>query len=360
VCPVQADLDEITQGALSALELEIACVDTSATVTDGAPAAESASDETAILVTGLGGDVLEPLLGPLFENVDTISDELITALDPIFDVVEDTTQVELDQVLADIIADLDETEIVLAEIVVGAAVSRAHANDVDGVVAEAGSNAVTINLFPDLASQLSEIVGLDVNASADPLLTLVVGAATASVVRDPVTGEAAPDASAAQLVSIDAADELGIIQEITGQVTDGIDDLAVAELSCQGGQLADVVCIDLGGVTELSAEELAERYPDFGEGTVGREASAASVAVLPVLSEALGIEGPGVLGLSLASAEAAGYAVPAQEPPPTTTTAPPADEPLPRTGATSGLPLAIGLFGAAAVGLAVLRRSRTA
>ena len=356
VCPVEADLDEITSGALSALELDIACADTSATVTDGAPAAVSTTDETRIVITGLGGAVLEPVLGPLFENVDTLSGEVITALDPIFQVVEDTTQVELDAVLTDIIADLDDTEVVLAEIVVGASVSRDHANDVDGVVAEAGSNAVTVNLFPGLASQLSEIAGLDVSPTSDPLLSVVVGQANASVVRDPKTGAAAPDASAAQLASIHADDELGIIQEITGQVTGAIDGLAATQLSCDGGALADIVCIDLGSVHELTPEELADRYPDFGEGVVGREASAASVAVLPILSEALGIEGPGVLALSLAHAEAAAYAVPAAAPP---TPAAEQPQPLPRTGGSANTLLALGLFAAAAVGITAIRRTRT-
>ena len=359
-CPLQADLDEITMDALSALELEVACVRTQTSITDGAPAAESLTDETTILVTGLGGAVLEPILTPLFENVDTVSQQLIDALDPIFAVVEDTTQVQLNTILEDILADLDETEVVLAEIVVGATASRDRANDVEGVVAEAASNAVTINLFPGLASQLVEIAGLEINAAADPLLSVVIGQAKASVVRNAATGAAEADASAAQLASITAADELGIIQEITGQLTGAIDGLAVDQLSCDGGALADIVCIDLGAVRELTAEEITARFPDLGAGAVGREASAASVAVLPILSEALGIAGPGVLGLSLATADAAAFAVPAGGPLPfVPTPSAPAPAPLPRTGADVPIPLALALFAAAGVGLAVVRRTRS-
>jgi LPXTG-motif cell wall-anchored protein len=266
--------------------------------------------------------------------------------------VEETTQIELNQVLTDIIADLDETEIVLAEIVVGVSASRASATDTAGVVGEAGSNAVTINLFPDLASQLTAIAGLDLAPTTSPLLSVTLAASKAKAVAN-TAGAVDTSGSAAQLASIAAADELGIVQEITGQLTEGINGLAVDELSCDGGALADVICLDLGGVSALSAEELAARYPDLGAGAAGVRASAADVAVLPVLSEALGIEGPGVLGVTLSSAEAAAFAVPAQP------AAPQPRGPLPRTGDTTSLPMALGLFGAAAVGIAAIRRSRT-
>jgi len=358
-CPIQADLDEITQGALSGLELEIACVETNTSIADGAPAAESGSDEVTITVRGPGGAVLEPILTPLLEGTTQVTDPIITALAPLLGPIQDVTQIDVGQVLDELLTAVGDDVFVLAEMVVAPTLSRARANDVDGVVAEAGSNGVTINLLPGIESTLAQLTGLVAiaNPSEGPLLQVKLGSASAKVVRDPITGVAAPDASAAQLLSITADDQLGILTDITGQLTEAIDGLAIDELSCDGGALADIVCIDLGSVSALTAEELAVRYPDFGAGTVGQEASAASVAVLPVLSEALGIEGPGVLGLSLASADAAAFAIPA------TPATPPLTEDsrgsLPTTGGAVPVPVALALFAAAAAGLAIVRRTRT-
>lgn len=363
VCPIEADLAEITSGALSGLELEIACVETTATVTDGAPAATSGSGEVKIIVRGPGGALLEPILTPLLEGATSLTDPIIVALDPLLGVIEDVTDIDVGQVIDDLIEAVGDDLFVLAEIVVAPTLSRASADSVNGVVAESGSNGVTINLLPGIESTLAELTDLiDIEEpSTGPLLQVRLGTANAQVVRDPVTGAASPDASAAQLLSIGADDSLGILTGITGQLTSAINGLAVDQLSCDGGVLADIVCVDLGSVSELSADELAARYPDFGDGVVGREASAASVAVLPIASEALGIGGDGVLGLSLASADAAAFAVPAQDVPTTTTTAPPSTPQLPRTGADRALPLllTLGLFAAAATGLATIRRSRT-
>lgn len=360
VCPIEADLAEITMGNLSGLELEVACLDTSAVVTDGAPAAESGSGEVTIIVRGPGGTLLEPILTPLLEGVTQVTDPICTTLGPLCELIDDTVQIDIDQVMADLITAVGDDLFVLAEIVVAPTLSRARANDVDGVVAEAGSNGVTINLLPGIESSLAELTDLlpIENPSGGPLLQVKLGNANASVVRDPVSGAAAPDASAAQLLSITADDQLGILTDITGQLTEAINGLAIEQLSCDGGVLADIVCVDLGAVSELTAEELAVRYPDFGEGVVGREASAASVAVLPIASEALGLGDSGVLGLSLASADAAAYAIPAQAPP----VAPPeprTSRSLPTTGAASSLPVALALFAAATAGMAIIRRTRS-
>src|SRR5690606_32814585 len=113
---------------------------------------------------------------------------------------------------------------------------------------------------------------------------------------------------------VDVTDNLGILSELLGvQVPDVVDQLAEASaaLSCDGGALADVICIDLGAVNELDQAELAARNLDFGEGTVGREASAATINVLPILGEQLGAP---LLSVAFAEAAAAANATPAVAP----------------------------------------------
>jgi hypothetical protein len=366
VSVANADLGDLTSGAADGLALEIARVDTTATVTDGAPAATSESDETVIAVNGLSGDVLDPVLDAL---VPVLTDTLTQATDPVIDAVcglladqlcDDQGIVDLDAAVAELIADidsLDEETFTVAQVRVGPTVSRASADDTNGVVAQAGSTAVFVELFPGLASGIDEVTGLIPNAAIDDaLLTVELGNATAQVVRHPVTGAPAPDASAAQLLSIDLTDSLGILSSLLSEdVPALVDTLAAAgaALSCEDGALKDIVCVDLGAVNELDEAELAARGYDFGEGTVGREATAAGIAVLPILGELLG--GESVLGLQLAQASAAANAVPAEAPAP-----PPSPRgPLPRTGGTPSLPVVLGLFGAAAVGVAAIRRTRT-
>lgn len=354
VCAVDVDLADLTSGAVSLANAALACATTNASVTAGAPAADSTTGEVVINVLAPGGTALAPLLTPLFDNVGTITTPVVDALSPILTVVQDTTQVELDTVLNDLLADLATQTVVLAQIAVAPSASVVKANAVDGVVAQAGSNGVTIRILPEVSATLQDL-GLNVAPLTEPLLTVELGRASAAVTRNATTGAASPDASAAQLLSIHAADELGIIQEITGQVTDGIDALAVAQLSCDGGALADIVCIDLGAVNELDSAELAARHLDFGPGTVGREASAASIQVLPIAADALG---GSVLGISLARATAAANAVPADLPGSPTEPAQPAG-PLPRTGGQAALPLTLALLAVGAAGAALLRRSRS-
>jgi LPXTG-motif cell wall-anchored protein len=362
---VSVDLGDSTEGAADGVAADLAKVDTTATVTDGAPAATSGAAESLITVNGLGGEVLTPLLGPLD---DLLTDTLTAASAPVEATVcgllpaqlcDAGAIIDVDDAVDELIGDidaLDDEAFTVAQVAVGASVSQASADATDGVIAEAGSTATRIDLFPGLAASLQAITGLIPNAPAqEPLLSVELGNATAKVVRDPVTGAAAPDASAAQLLDINLHDSLGILDEVLGeQVPALVDSLAEAgaALSCDGGALAEVICIDLGAVNELDADELKARGYDFGAGTVGREASAAHLEVLSVLGDVVG--GESVLSLDLAQASAAANAVPAAPP------APPAEEqpPLPRTGGDVNTLVALGLFAAAAAGLAAVRRTR--
>lgn len=353
VCPVELDLDEATGGALSALQLEIACVRTSAK----AGAASSLSDEVIIRVLAPGGTIVQPILGPVLDAVDQVTDPLVEALAPILGIVNDVTQIDVASVLDELTAALEDDLFVLAEIVVAPSISKATFSQ-DAVSAEAGSNAITINILPGITQMLdvvTDLIEVDDPSSA-PLLQVKLGAANAQVIKG-LDGTLQPDASAAQLLSITADDSLGILQGLTGTLTDVLDLLSITQLSCEGGALADILCIDLGHVNELDHDELVARNLDFGPDTAGVEASAATIRVLPIAAAALGGD---VLGLSLASATAAANAVentltaPPVAPPAATPAAP-----LPKTGAESALPLTLALLAVGAAGALLVRRTRT-
>lgn len=353
VCPLELDLDEATDGALSALQLEIACVRTSAKAGE----ARSASDEVIIRVLAPGGTVVQPILGPVLDAVDQVTDPLVEALAPLLGTVLDVTQIDVASVLDELTTALRNDLFVLAEIVIAPSISEASSTT-EGVAAEAGSNAITINVLPGITQMLdvvTDLIDID-NPSSAPLLQVKLGSAHAKVVESG-PGEVAT-AQSAQLLSITADDSLGILQGLTGSLTDVLDLLSITQLSCDGGALADVLCIDLGRVNELDRDELAARNLDFGPTTTGIEASAATIRVLPIAAEALGGD---VLGLSLASATAAAntaenpLTAPPIAPPAATPTAPP----LPKTGAESALPLTLALLAVGSAGALLVRRTRT-
>lgn len=351
-CPVELDLNEATQGALSGLQLEIACVRTSAS--DGT--ARSESDEVIIRVLGPGGTVVEPILGPALAGVEQVTDPLVEALAPLLGAIKDATEIDVADVLDQLTTAVGDDLFVLAEIVVAPSVSRASDTG-DGVAAEAGSNAITINVLPGIASTLDALTNLidAPDATNGPLLQVKLGAANARVVKN-LDGSTATQAGAAQLLSITADDSLGILGDITGQLTDVLDMLSIGELNCDTGALADVLCIELGQVKKLGEAELKARNMYFGPNTAGIEAAAATIRVLPVAAAALGGD---VLGLSLASATAAANAVDEPRAVPPVQDEPIAPPALPKTGGEGALPLTLALLAVGTAGVAMVRRSRT-
>lgn len=353
VCAVDLNLAELTGGAISLADAGLACVETTATTNGEKVEATSASGELVINVMAPGGTVLQPLLTPLFDTVTSVTDPLLAALRPITGLVNDLTDIDLEAVLTGLLDDLQDETIVLAQIAVAPTASVARSTTAEGVLAQAGASGATIRLLPGLAPSLVEL-GLDLPAITEPLATIKVGTSNAEVVRDPVTGAPVPDASTAHILDVDLADTLGILEQLTGVVSGALQGLSSGPLGCNDSNpLADILCIDLATVDNLSEAELRERNLWYGEGTVGREASAVSLHLLPIAAAALGGD---VLGVHLGQSTAAANATPLVEPP--ATTARPG--PLPRTGGTdASLPLGLALFGAAAGATALVRRARS-
>lgn len=361
-CPASLDLGELSMGQLELLGLDIACSRSSSTVENGEPSAKAEAGEVILELQVPSGEVLDTVLAqiltPLVSGLTMLNDALKQPWQMFFG------QLPLEIVnlpgLLDVLIDaLDQDDFVLAQIVVAPSVSQASASDTAGVVAEAGTSGLVVNLLPGLAASLDELVGLAGSpAESAPLLSVELGNATAQVKLDPVTGAATPDASAVQLLDLQVApDTIGLLELIAGQAIPQIDGLAFDQLGCnEGNPLAIVLCFEAGVVRDLTADELTARGYDFGPGTVGREATAAK---LELLGGARQLLGDAVLGISFAQAEAVANAIvptaaPAQDPAPA-----PAGPPLPRTGADSALPLTLGMLCVGAAGAMLLRRTRT-
>ena len=353
-CVADVNLSDLTSGAISLADAGLACVTTDATATDpSTTSATSGAGELVINVMAPGGTLLKPILQPLFQNVTQVTDPLLVALRPITGVVNDLTQINLETVLNNLLDQVQNTNIVLAQIAVAPTASRVHANTDDGVIAEAGAQGATIKILPGLAQSLVDL-GLNIPLVTDPLATVQIGASKATVVREPKLGTLQPSASTADVLSIKLNDTLGILQQLTGTASSAINGLATGPLGCNASNpLAGVVCIDLGTVKTLTDAELTARNLNFGPGTVGREATAAQVHVLAAAAPALGGD---VLGLKLADSTAAVYATP--DGPITTPTTPPAT-PLPKTGGTVPVGLGLGLLALAGVAATLVRRTRT-
>lgn len=354
-CLADVNLGQLTGGAISLADAGLACIDSSAKADATITEATSDSGELVLNVTAPAGDVLTPILEPLGDVVNQqVLPPLLDALSPILKPLQDGTGIDLAGTVQDLLGSVlaADANVVVAQIAVAPTASEARATTAEGVLAQAGSSGATITILPDLLQTLRQL-GLNLPA-VGPLATIKIGPSTAKVSRDATTGKADPDASAAQLLSIQLAPSLGILAQLTDTVTDIVDQITAATgvLGCNPqNPLADIVCVDLGSVRELSTQELQDRNLYFGEGTVGREASAATVRVLPLLADTLGGD---ALALRLGSSTAAANASPVGPVTPPTTPLK-----LPKTGGTS-LPLAFVLFLGAGAAITLVRRTRTA
>jgi hypothetical protein len=352
-CALDLNLAQLTAGAISLADAGLACINTTAKTQPGITEATSASGELIINITAPAGDILAPILEPLGSAVqDQVLKPLLDALAPLTGGIKDATQIDLPAIVDDLVGNLLSVDpnVVIAQIAVAPSGSKASFATADGVLAQAGSSGATITILPDL---LQDLLGLGLNIPAvGPLATIKVGASQASVAFDK-DAKAKPNASTAKILDIQLAPSLGILSQITGQLTSALEQLAGATgaLGCNANNpLAGIVCIDLGSVRELTTQEMKDHNLWFGDGTIGREASAATVRVLSIASDSLGGD---VLGIRLGSSDAAANAAI------TTPDTVPTPIKLPKTGGTPSLPVALVLMLGAGGLAALVRRTRT-
>ena len=351
-------LDEQLPAPIDLAGLELACVRTSAEVDGGSPAGAATSDEIVldIISAELVGEVTDAVLRPLLTELLAGLAPLLAQLEAI---VPDLTP-SLDQLISLVLNDLSDGGN-LASLEVAPTASRA--TDVEAI---AEAQGIVVGLLPGLIPGIGN------------LATVTVGDSFASAAYDPETDEVVLDGEAAFL-DVDLTglelilntlienvgtaltsqfppplDEVveGLLDQALALLTNLDDDVeelvnvTVDQLACPDSPLAALLCFEAGGVRELDGAGLEARGFTFGEGTRGIEAE---VLGLSVLDETV------ALGIGQTSAGANGVLA--------TPAAPPTDgpqQPLPRTGGGPSLPLALGLFGAAVGGLAIVRRTRTA
>jgi hypothetical protein len=365
-CAIDLDLGELTGGAIDLADAHLACVNTSAVADKDRTQATSQSGEVIINVTAPAGAVLAPILEPLGDAVSNqVLDPLLDALKPLLDGVTDATQINLDQILRDLVDDVFSIDpnIVIAQVAVAPTHSIASATNAEGVIAEGSSSAATIRILPDLLQTLSNLLLPGTNIPAliipdaqvdDALATIKVGNSVASVKRDPITGAADASASVAKILDVSLTPALGIVNGLVENLTGAVQSLTTGLSNIIGCNdknfLADIVCIDLGVVKELTPQEMLDRNLFFGEGTVGRESTALTLRVLPILEDALGGD---ALALRLGTSTAAANAKPVAPAPA------PLPQKLPKTGGGPSLPLAFLLMLGAGGASALVRRART-
>jgi hypothetical protein len=351
-CALPLDLAKLTGGAISLADIGLACVETTAKTEPTITQATSASGELVINISAPAGSVLTPILEPLATPVQGAVDQVLGLLGPILKPLADGTGIDLQATVDDLLGSLlsiDPT-VTIAQITVAPSASTAKFTPEDGVLARAGSSGATISVLPDL---LQDLLGIGLNIPATgPLAEIHVGASNAEVAFDSAA-KAKPNASAANILDVKLAPSLGILSQITGQVSNVLQQLsgATGALGCNAkNPLAGIICIDLGSVRELSTQEMKDHNLWFGDGTIGREASAATVRVLSIAQDALGGD---VLGIRLGSSDAAANAAI------TTPDTVPAPIKLPKTGGTPSLPVALVLMLGAGGLAALVRRTRT-
>ncbi len=349
-------LDEDLPSPINLAGLEISCVRTSAEVADDSPTGTSTSDEVVldIISADLVGQVTDDVLRPLLE-------QLLAGLEPLLAMLGDLGP-SLDLIIDLLLNDLSDGG-ALASITV--APTSSTATDVSSVATAQG---VDVDLLPGLIP------------GAASLARVTVGDSFASAVYDPASDETTIDGKAAFLsVDLTGLEAIltgligGVGDAIVGQLPDPLPDLlepiiasileliagldediedlvnvTIDQLACPDSPLAAILCFSAGGVNELDAAGLDSFGFTYGEGTRGVEAEILALDVLD-----------GTLQLGVGQAAAGANAIPAPATPPTPPTPDDPDVPLPRTGGTPSLPIALALFAAAVSAMAIVRRTRT-
>jgi hypothetical protein len=330
---------------------QIGCL-TTVEEADADPQARSTSEEVVVEIggSGLSNQILTPLREAVIDQLGTGVQGVITQLG-----LADLPALEtaLDNVL-DTLTDPAGSTVRVTLAPTNAAASA----DETGVLARSAAAGLIIEVVPALFG--TPPVGITSCTASQALLCAQIAGSVAQVRRDPTTGVATTDATAAQLVDFRVAPQLGQLladnlsaaaTALNGAVTQLADS---SPLACgEAGPLADLICLDAAGTDVLDATEAAAFGFPFGDGTVGARASALRVELLRAVN--------GGIALALNEAVAAANAtidVPRSDPTPTTTT--PDAPSLARTGGDADPMVPALLLGAAFAVATLVRRSRLA
>lgn len=313
--------------------IDLVCVDTSAAVTGGNPLSSAISKEVVVEVKASDLIATTPLADVVGE-IQTGLGSLFEALVPITEPLEEQTQIQLDEIVDGLLDEVQEGD-TLVRITV--APTSSISQFASGVSAAAKSNGVVVELLPNLPG--------------GALAVATVGESTASVVRDAVTGEAKPEGSAAVLNVTYPNGLLGGLGVLTDALGEAVN-VTVDQLACgDANPLSPVICFTLGTSKALDQASAKALGLDFGPNTVGQESSVLGLTLLSAAPE-----GGIVLNVGHTAA-ASGSTMPGPLPGGPLEKL---DDPLPRTGSNTAMPLTLALLAVGAAGAGLLRRSRTA
>lgn len=319
----------------NAAGLDIVCVNTKAAVLNGNPVSSAISDELVIEVQA--PDLIADT--PLADVVGSVQDgvgQLFDALEAVTQPLEEATAIELTDIIDGLLTEVQEGDVLVRITVAPTSSTGAFGT---GVAANAVSNGAVIELLPDLPG--------------GALAVATVGASSAGVVRDLVTGAPSFSGGAALLDISYPNTLLSGLGLLTDPLVEALQNITSNQLACgPSNPLSDVICFTLGTSHRLDAAQAAAMGFDYGPNTVGQESSVLGLTLLAAAP------GGGVLldiGHTVAASGSAlpeECAAPCGDPLPKTT-------PFPKTGGDSAMPLTLALLGVGAGGAALLRRSRT-
>lgn len=309
---------EVPLDQVPLLRILLACSSSVASVTGGAPSAEATGSVGAITVNPVA-TLLETPLSQVVAPVEDGLGQLLDALAPVTGPVAETTGIDLESSLRDLLDALfSGADLVTVTIGDTEASTSVSAESINSECAADGARIDILDAAP--------VAGVD----APPVISVIVGEAATSVVADRAGGEPVAEVDPS-LVTVRSA-------------------------LLPGGEVA----VPIGQSIEIPLPE------PFGTSTIGaaagstgvREDGASFATASAVTVHLLGGEAlQGGIELNLAACSSTAGATPARLPT-APTTAPPS---LPTTGSDgpNGLALASAL-GLAGVGLGLLRRTRRA
>lgn len=309
----EAPLDQVPM-----LSILLACSSSVASVTGGAPSAAGTGGVGAITVNPVA-TLLETPLSEVVAPVEDGLGQLLGALEPVTGPVGDTTGIDLDSSVSDLLDALfSGADLVSVTIGDTEANSSVTAESVSSECASEGARIDVLDAAP--------VAGVD----APPVISIIVGEAATSVVADRAGGEPVAEVNPS-LVTVRSALLPG------GEVVVPI------------GQSIEIPLPEPLGTSTISAAAGTTGVNEDGNSF----ATASAVTVHLLGGEAL----QGGVELNLAACSSAAGATPARLPSAPTAAAPT----LPTTGSDgpNGLALA-STVGLAGLGLALLRRTRSA